>query len=158
MALRVPGDPREDRLALGPDQAAELVLNQRGDGGIVVFKLFGLHDAAQENSQQHGSGRGPIRELHAQERNREDRSPFGRRNHRAEAVQGMTDLVAAVGDVGDQGRGIGNRPKLQGQGRVLGVQKPRGGVGFGRDDDRVGFARRAIQATQPARAKPARCG
>ena len=64
-------------------------------------------------------GRGPAGELDAQERDGQDRSPLDGRDDHAEAVERMLDLVAAVGDVDDDRRGIGDRAELQGQVRVV---------------------------------------
>ncbi len=64
----------------------------------------------------------------------------------------MADLVAAIGDVDDQRRGIRNRPKLKRQSWVLSIEEPRRRVCFGGDDHGIGFERRAVeQLNQPGR-------
>ena len=97
------------------DQVAQLARDQLLDRVVGQVEQLGLGRPADEDAHQHRARGRAAGELDAQERDGQDRSALDRRHDGAEAVERVLDLVAAVGDVDDDRRGVRNRPELQGQ-------------------------------------------
>ena len=140
-------DLEEQRGARDADQVAELARDQLLDRVVVEVEELGLGRAADEDTHQHRARGCAAGELDAQERDGQDRSALDGRHHDAEAVERVLDLVAPVGHVDDDRRGVGNGPELEGQARVFRVDHPGRRVGLGGDDHGIGLEGRAVKSS-----------